>query len=120
MIVKINNIDEYKKVSKRITWTRWNKSKELYEDPNFEVGYSWVITDPELMKNPEVREIFGSNSCICDEFIKYKDKICSFANGHTIAVLIGVEITEEDFYYIVKDSEGEIQYHSCVGNIELA
>ena len=110
MIVKINNIDEYKKVSKRITWTRWNKSTE----------YSWVITDPELMKNPEVREIFGSNSCICDEFIKYKDKICSFANGHTIAVLIGIEITEEDFYYIVKSSDGEIQYHSCVGNIELA
>lgn len=120
MIVKINDIDEYNRVSEKITGiSRWYKTKEQIEDPDEIVGYSWIITDPEVMKNPEVRKIFGSNFCICDEFIRCSGKICSFSDGIYVGVLKGIEITEEDFYYVA-EVNGKIQYHSCVGNIELA
>lgn len=119
MIRQVNNIEEYKKAAEEITWTRWHKSKEQYEDPNYDVGFSWIITDPEIMKDPEVRKIFGGNSCICDEFIRCKDKICSFVDGHHVGILTGIEITEEDFYYVA-NCDGKIQYISCVGNCELA
>lgn len=36
-----------------------------------------------------------------------------------IFTLIGVSSTCEDYYYILKDENGEIFFESCVGKIEL-
>lgn len=119
MIAKINNYEEYKKTSEQLKGTRWSTNKELLEDPDYVAGFSWLITDPEIMKDPRVREIFGVNFCICDEFIKRNNKICSVMDGIYIGILKGIEITEEDFYYIL-EVDGETQCCSCVGNIELA
>lgn len=119
MIAEINSYEEYENTIKKITGTRWYASKKLLEDPDCIVGLSWLITDPEIMKDPRVREIFGANFCICDEFIKCCNKICSVMDGVYIGILKGIEITEEDFYYVL-EVDGKTQYSSCVGNIELA
>ena len=117
MIAKINNIDEYNKITKDFIGSRWFKTKEELEDPNKITGYSWIIRDPEIMKDPEVRKIFGANFCICDELIKNVGKVCKYERD--IGVLVGIEITEEDFYYVLKVDDDEL-YFSCVGGIELA
>lgn len=119
MIISVNSYEEYKEASKKLTGTRWTSNKKAFGDPDTIVGISWEITDPEIMKDSKVREIFGTNFCICDEFIKYNNKICSVVDGITVGILKGIEITEEDFYYIIKTDEGT-KHCSCVGNIELA
>ena len=121
MIIEVNSYEEYKEAAEKVTGTRWHVSKESLESPDYVAGFSWLITDPEIMKDSKVREIFGVNFCICDEFIKCVGKICSFMDGIYIGVLKGIEITEEDFYYVYKsDGNENLQYCSCVGNIELA
>ncbi len=117
MIATINSLEEYNKIAKDFIGSRFFKAKEDYEDPNKIIGYSWIIRDPETMKDPEVRKIFGSNYCICDELIRNIGKVCKFERD--IGVLVGIEITEEDFYYILKVDDNEL-YFSCVGNLELA
>jgi hypothetical protein len=118
MILKINSLEEYKKASNNVSsGYRWFCNKEQINDPEFIAGYSWEITDPNLMKIPEIRDIFSPNTDICDKFIEYKDKICLVEK--TTGVLIGIEITEEDFYYILK-VDGKIRYFSCVCWIKLA
>ena len=44
-------------------------------------------------------------------------KVCKYERD--IGVLVGIEITEEDFYYVLKVDDDEL-YFSCVGGIELA
>jgi len=116
--MKINNIDEFNKIAENFVGSRFYRTKEEFNDPNKIIGYSWIIRDPETMKDPRVRKIFGANTCICDDLIKYKEKVCVYSDV-TLGILIGVEITEEDFYYILKVGDKEL-YYSCVGNLELA
>lgn len=44
---------------------------------------------------------------------KYKD-----CRGRTVT-LIGMSETNEDYYYVLKDSEGKRSFDTCVSNIEL-
>lgn len=122
MILQINSLEEYKETVSRVCKglvPRYALPSYRINDPDIIAGYDWNITDPELMKDPEIREIFGSNTIICDEFIELKGKMC-FVNERYVGILEAILITEEDFYYAIRSSTGKLMYHSCVGSIKKA
>lgn len=59
----------------------------------------------------QAQEILDStNRNLGKKFKGYRDKICT---------LVGVITTIEDYYYLGKDENGSIQFHSCVGKLEF-
>ena len=108
--IKVNNIKEYNEAINKCRGSRYvNKDA---------ITLSWILRTRQELEDPEIREIFGSNYTICDEAIKLLDEIVMYSS-HRMGVLKGVEITEEDFYWVIKDVDRDIEVSSsCVGRID--
>jgi hypothetical protein len=109
--IEVHNIKEYNEnIEKCIGFERYH-NKNAY-------CLFWKLRTIEEFNDPEIRKIFKSNVSICDEAIRLLGKIVIYS-GHDIGVLRGVEITEEDFYWIIEDPDTlkEISM-SCVGRLD--
>lgn len=73
------------------------------------------------LHDPEVIKYFGSNSSILDEVDKLWGKYVTEYNSNELSSrtkLIGLQTTNEDFYYIIYDEDTKKRgYMSCVGGI---
>ena len=111
ILIEIHNIKEYNdNIDKCIGCGRYvNKSAYCL---------SWKLKNKSEFLDPEIRNIFKSNVSICDEAIKLLEKPVIYS-GHDIGILKGVEITEEDFYWIIEDIDTGKELHaSCVGRLD--
>lgn len=111
ILIEVHNIDEYNEnIDKCIGYGRYY-DKSAY-------CLSWKLRTKDEFLNPEIRAIFKSNVSICDEAIELLGKSVIYS-GHEIGILRGVEITEEDFYWIVEDLETTKELSmSCVGRLD--
>lgn len=110
-LIEVHNIEEYNEAIEKCTpgGRYFNKNA---------TALSWILRDPSEFKDQEIRKIFGTNVSICDEALELLGKSVIYS-GHEIGILKGVEITEEDFYWILDDvvREKEVSM-SCVGRID--
>lgn len=108
--IEVHNIQEYRdNIDKCFGYSRYyNKSAYCL---------SWKLRTPNEFLDPEIREIFKSNVSICDEAIELLGKSVIYS-GHEIGILRGVEITEEDFYWIIENPKDSKEVSmSCVGKL---
>ena len=115
MIIEVHNISEYYEAIKKCTPGGRYFNKEA-------TTLSWVLRDPFEFRDSEIRKIFGSNFTICDEALELLGKPIIYG-GHRVGILRGVEITEEDFYWVIEDIDPDISKNheissSCVGRID--
>ena len=93
------------------------KEYEVYTDI-YAIDKYTEITDEYIKlcseygeNSKQAQEILDStNRNLGKKFKGYRDKICT---------LVGVITTIEDYYYLGKDENGNIQFHSCVGKLEF-
>ena len=111
-LIEIHNIKEYNDAIEHI-----KLSYGRYFDKDA-TCISWKLEELSEFKDPEIRNIFKSNVYICNEAMELLGKTIIFS-GHEIGILRGVEITEEDFYWIVEDIKTSKRVSmSCVGRID--
>lgn len=112
-LIEVHNIEEYNEAIEKCT------PAGRYFNKNA-TALSWILRDPSEFKDQEIRKIFSTNVSICDEALELLGKSVIYS-GHEIGILRGVEITEEDFYWIlddvVREREKEV-FMSCVGRID--
>ena len=111
MLIEVHNIEEYNNnIDKCCGYGRYfNKNANTL---------SWKLRNLSEFKDEEIRKIFGSNVSICDEAIELLGKPVVYS-GVDIGILTGVEITEEDFYWITRDLKTSKECRmSCVGRID--
>ena len=104
-IIKYNN-----KTKKRLNLTTDN-SKEYC------TGVDWDITDLETLSDTRLLEFV--QPCIIENIKRLWHVYCHENNtGLSLyeGILIGLRITEEDCYYILKNGD-TIKYFTCVGGI---
>jgi len=81
-----------------------------------------MITEPWQFKDEQYRALFHSNVCILDESLPLLGKMCVPKHYEDCleykGKFIGIEATEEDFYYVFEKPEGGRHYESCCGGIE--
>ena len=94
--IEVHNIEEYNETIEKCIL-----SGSRYFNKNA-ISLSWILRDSSEFKNQEIRKIFGSNVSICDEALDLLGKSVIYS-GHEIGILKGVEITEEDFYWVIED-----------------
>lgn len=98
--LQIHNLKEYKELMMRM-----KDHPERYPntyDPWYE--YNIGIKDVD---DPEIRAIFGSNVAVLENLRKYHHRFVYLKYGDHIAtskayIMTGVQITNEDFYYILR------------------
>jgi len=113
MIKECNTVKEFVESCKeyfKYHYSRYTCS-ENERDMDLITGISFKITDPNLFLDKDVRELFHSNVSILDDTLPLLGK--QYGEG----VLLGIEATEEDFYYILKREDGSLYYESCVGKL---
>ncbi len=90
---------------------------EEYEDDLYRgLCYEWDITESKQLSDPAVWEVFGQQKYIPRDCLKYLHKLVRFRYTAGYGVLLGVQVTEDDFYWIVKYPD-KINYITCVSNI---
>ena len=94
-LIEVHNIEEYNEAIEKCTLGGRYFNKNA-------TALSWILRDPSEFKDQEIRKIFGTNVSICDEALELLGKSVIYS-GHEIGILKGVEITEEDFYWILDD-----------------
>lgn len=121
-LLQIHNIQEYENF-----WENFEKHPEKYGN-YWEPLFEWNITTIEDAKNEDIRKIFRTNVEILDDFIKWKDKLvwdcscdkykedCSEKDPN-VYTLKGVQITNEDFYWILK-RDNKTKYLTCCAEIK--
>ena len=110
-LITVHNIEEYNKAIERCV------PSDRYFNKNATI-ISWILRDPFEFNNKEIRNIFGTNVCICDEALELLGKSVIYC-GHEIGILKGVEITEEDFYWVIYNIAKEKEvFLSCVGRLD--
>lgn len=111
-LIEVHNIEEYNEAIEKCT------PGGRYFNKKNATALSWILRDPSEFKDQEIRKIFGTNVSICDEALELLEKSVIYS-GHEIGILKGVEITEEDFYWILDDvvREKEVSM-SCVGRLD--
>lgn len=110
-LIEVHSLEEYNEAIEKCT------PSGRYFNKNA-TALSWILRDPSEFKDQKIRKIFGTNVSICDEALELLGKSVIYS-GHEIGILKGVEITEEDFYWVVDDvvREKEVSM-SCVGGID--
>lgn len=89
-----------------------NPDKYDMDCPQFE----WDINSDHA-DDPEIRKLFGSNVRILDDLKKLSYKRVYIEDGGEEYTLIGVQITNEDFYYILRDDNSNIYTPTCCTKI---
>ena len=86
---------------------------------------SLKLTSPAMFDWNEIKQEHGPNlKLICEECQDKFGKLCVFDPNYadksiilTAGKFTGIEITHEDYYYMVEYSDGHTGYNSCVGKI---
>lgn len=79
-------------------------------------GVSFKIVNKEQYRDEEIREIFNHNVSILNDTLPLLGRYCKCDDRE--GEFIGIEATEEDFYYMLRHSDGSIDYCTCCGGIE--
>ena len=121
MIKECTTIEEYENILNeylKYHHSRWaigiseQGCKDLIE------GLSFKITKAEQFKDEKIRKFFGSNVSILDESLPLLGRYC-ICDKQYEGEFIGIEVTEEDFYYMVRNNAtGNVLYSTCCGGIE--
>ncbi len=93
-----------------------------YDSP---IQTSLKLTSPDMFDWNEIKQEHGPNlKLICEECQDKFGKLCVFNSSYTNKSIIltagkftGIEITHEDYYYIVEYGDGHTSYSSCAGRI---
>lgn len=58
---------------------------------------------------------------MCNEYLQYKNVYCKCAGKYDYGYFVGVEVTQEDLYYVLMDDNksGSLLYCAGVGGIEV-
>lgn len=77
----------------------------------------YCIYDVQTAKEVAEKTTDANLVAICDIFIKNygKKMLCA---SDSVGELIGLNLTHEDYYYILIDEDGNTWYESCVGKIK--
>lgn len=108
--IETETLDEYLDVRKH--WTYYRKLCGADNDPNI-----WYITEynlkPEDLNRKKImNKLFGHRPDIL-KAMKYKiGTICKVHD--VIGIFRGVQLTDEDYYWIVERPDGSICYNTCV------
>lgn len=115
---------EIRKIHSRIEYDEYWEHVKANPDRHhlYEPEIEWDIVTINDAQDPEIREIFHGNVCILDKMINlYHQRVHNIAfDDHHIYILKGVQITNEDFYWIMQyeDEPRTIKYMTCVGDIK--
>lgn len=92
-------------------------SRYTVMSPEGMIGVDWNVTDLHELKH--LRTVNTPiQQCILDEAIFLFGKWCKDKHSkHPQGILEGLQITEEDVYWILNDN-GTKHYLTCVGDIE--
>lgn len=107
-------------------WKRVEEHPERYRN-DYEPWFEWDL-DVKDADDPRVRKIFGSNVCILDQLKELYNKpvrvVVGIVNGRMdveeqVYILKGIQVTNEDFYYILH-RDHIIKYMTCCAGITEA
>jgi len=111
-IAKVDNEQEFYEALSKTTFPRWyyteEELKRLPEDKI--IGVDFDIFD---IKDFDDFKHFNENAF--SEAKKLYHKNCKATN--IIGKLLGIQITEEDLYWILETEDGKITYDTCVDEI---
>lgn len=111
-IAKVDNENDFYEALSKTTFPRWyyseNELKMLPEDKIIGVDFDILdINDFDTFKH--------FNKDVFSDAKKFYHKKCKTTNR--IGTLLGIQVTEEDLYWILQTEDNKITYDTCVDGI---
>lgn len=109
----------FKSIKQMLDWeeSRWFRifARLGWFNPSYfsPIGYSLQLTKPEDFVDSQIkRSLCGNMKPICEYSKQNLGKTAIDHRGNH-CIFEGLEITQDDYYYILKDENGRVIYENC-------
>jgi len=110
--IQISNMQEYREYMEHV-------EKYPKRHHKWDVEFEWNLSIKDV-RDPEIREEFKGNIDLLDEFEKYYGLVVADSiNPIYYGELTNLQVTNEDFYWVVRKDDGHTLYLSCCSGLKI-